>query len=425
MSGPIFPPCLTNLRSDLHRAPHARCLRGTELLIADTVSRGLWRSPHKSFRRGRPLLGLFRFVLALMVVFQHLSGHRLFAYFGIYAVMGFYVVSGYLMTAVLNETYRFDPKRFWANRFLRLFPIYYVVAAITAVLVFTHPDDAGKLNAAWQHFSWHDIPGQLLIFPYELRNEFRIVPPTWSVSVEIVNYALLWIVIARDWRLALTAFVLSGAYHIDCLWNGLDWVPRYSPFYAAVLPFSIGALTFFALKRGLTVKGPVTAIAIAAFIGNTLITGLVDSPAYITLVGWYLDIVLITVILAGLAPLRDTRLIGKIDRKLGDLAYPVFLVHWLAGLVVVLAFEPMITRPSPLLLIAALPLIIIVSALLAWAGEKMIEPIRHSIRSTDLPRLSTPGLTAMGDADRLTQAHSVGRAKPTSSPELIPSRLRL
>jgi peptidoglycan/LPS O-acetylase OafA/YrhL len=337
------------------------------------------------------LLGLFRFVLALMVVFQHLSGHRLFAYFGVYAVMGFYVVSGYLMTAVLNDTYKFDPKRFWANRFLRLFPIYYLVAAITAVLIFAYPDDAGSMqHYAWQNFSWYDLPGQVLIFPYELRSAFRVVPSTWSVSVEIVNYALLWLIIARSWRLALAAFIVSGAYHVSCLWSGTDWALRYFPWYAAVLPFSVGALSFFSLQRGLVVKLPVVAIATVGFGANVLITGFINTT-YVTVVGLYLDIALITIILAGLAPLRDARLIGTIDRKLGDLAYPVFLVHWLVGLIVVVALEPMIAKPSPLLLVAALPPILIASAVLAWIGDKMIEPIRASIRTSDIPR-STPDL---------------------------------
>ena len=57
--------------------------------------------------------------------------HEYVAHFGFYAVRGFFVISGLMMTAALNEVYGFDGVRFWTNRALRLLPPYYLVCALT------------------------------------------------------------------------------------------------------------------------------------------------------------------------------------------------------------------------------------------------------------------------------------------------------
>lgn len=54
------------------------------------------------------------------------SGH------GYYAVFGFFALSGYLMTHVLKEHYLKQPggiRRYLANRVLRIYPLYWLVAA--------------------------------------------------------------------------------------------------------------------------------------------------------------------------------------------------------------------------------------------------------------------------------------------------------
>jgi peptidoglycan/LPS O-acetylase OafA/YrhL len=48
------------------------------------------------------MFGFFRTLLALAVVVEHLGPAH---YVGPYAVFGFYVLSGYLMTLIMHETY--------------------------------------------------------------------------------------------------------------------------------------------------------------------------------------------------------------------------------------------------------------------------------------------------------------------------------
>lgn len=68
-------------------------------------------------------MGTLRFVLAMCVVFFHLT-YPLTRHLGVLAVNFFYVVSGFLITFVLNESYRFQFGSFAVNRYLRLFPAY-------------------------------------------------------------------------------------------------------------------------------------------------------------------------------------------------------------------------------------------------------------------------------------------------------------
>ncbi len=109
------------------------------------------------------MLGTLRLLLAVMVVFSHLSG--VISHLGVYAVFGFYVLSGYLMTAVLNGTYRFNARSFWTNRALRLLPIYYMVGTATIVVLFLFPNEAATFKDSWAASltSWDYLANALLV----------------------------------------------------------------------------------------------------------------------------------------------------------------------------------------------------------------------------------------------------------------------
>jgi Acyltransferase family len=140
-----------------------------------------------------PYFRLPAFILSLMVVVSISPGMVTSSIFGFYAVCRFFVVSGFVMTSGLHEVYRFDGKRFWINRLLRLLPPYYLVCLLTLLVVMQFPSEASAYLSSWTSDSpYLGALLNLLVIPLQYPEmEFRLVPPYWSIAVELQMYALL------------------------------------------------------------------------------------------------------------------------------------------------------------------------------------------------------------------------------------------
>jgi peptidoglycan/LPS O-acetylase OafA/YrhL len=141
----------------------------------------------------------------------------------------FFVLSGFLITGILLRSRALveDSKRgsglairrFYIRRFLRIFPIYYLVLAVTWTLGF--PDVRSGMV-------WHLAYGSNILFAIE--NQWR--PTTshlWSLSVEEQFYLiwplLMFLVPGRHLRTVILAFVLSGPlFRMAGYLGGLNWI---------------------------------------------------------------------------------------------------------------------------------------------------------------------------------------------------------
>lgn len=332
------------------------------------------------------MLGSLRLFLALSVVIAHLADDvRFFLHWGIFAVFGFYLISGYLITTILHETYSFRLSAFAINRFLRLFPIYYIVIAASAWIV-NFSSDASAFHPAWSiQTRWRDIIGNIFIFPFEFYDSsFRLSPPTWSVAVELVNYFLLWLIVARNRSLAVLFFLIGATYHIASLTSGADWGPRYYPSYAALLPFSIGALIYFfrhaADQLVARFGGPISAISCALWLMNLTLCGYLGGPGseFFNLF-FYANLVFFAIFLYATITFPGKIWTVKWDKKLGDLAYPVFLTHWIVSYVVSQYFLNGQRRGMVLFAASLIP-ILVVSYILSRIADRLIEPLRSKVR---------------------------------------------
>ena len=82
------------------------------------------------------MFGAYRTLLALFVVFFHI-GHL--PYLGSYAVFGFYVLSGYLMTLVMHTNYGYTlvgMTKYAVNRVLRIYPIYWLACLLSIFAIY-------------------------------------------------------------------------------------------------------------------------------------------------------------------------------------------------------------------------------------------------------------------------------------------------
>jgi peptidoglycan/LPS O-acetylase OafA/YrhL len=152
------------------------------------------------------LIDVYRFILALCVVQGHFLGWARGApWLAWQAVFSFYVVSGFLMSLVLNQDYGFMPSglvRFAVNRWLRLFPIYYAVIGLT-VLYIAFVGPLSQLNHVMTLPSTGTaIFGNLFIVTLAgfggLPEMQSLSPNAWSLAVEIFCYFLLAVFFAKS-----------------------------------------------------------------------------------------------------------------------------------------------------------------------------------------------------------------------------------
>ncbi len=333
------------------------------------------------------MFGSLRFLLAYLVVVSHLVGSEYVAHFGFYAVIGFFVIAGFIITSALNEVYRFDGFRFWTNRALRLLPPYYLVSLITLAVVVAVPDQAGQFLKFWRaDMTLGDVLNNLAVLPLQLpQTPFRMVPPFWSVALEIEMYLLLYLLVARRLAYAAIAGAVGLWYHLACDYSGFTWGAHYFTAFSAVLPFAAGALVYFLRARGLgAVSAPAAAAAFLAWFANMLAGGAVLPDSYIFGAGYYLGIALFTVLVAGLAGRQFAPPLRRLDATLGEWAYFVFLVQWLAGFAVAAILMPGQWRGWTLLL-AATPAIVAAGAGLAVLNRRLVEPLRDLVRHAPAP----------------------------------------
>ena len=339
--------------------------------------------------------GVIRFVLASLVVVAHLmEGIQYTQHFGVFAVFGFYVLSGYLITLVINDVYWTNHIAFWTNRFLRLFPVYWVICGLTLCLLLWLPG-AVAFKETWKlesDIAPADVITNVLIFPHAFwGGNFRLVPPVWSVAVELVLYFALWAAVARHISLALLVLCLAAGYHAFSLINGGEWPERYAPYYAAALPFALGSLDYHCRSHIDRMGDQFATMAfwgiLVAWILNLLLTGPLGPLGSSTFdLFFYLNLLSLVGLTAVMSH-RAYRARATGWRKfLGDLAYSVFLVHWQVGFVVHTLLLTESRRGLDLLLVS-LPATYLVAAALTFIVDRAVEPVRDQVRT----RTSAPG----------------------------------
>lgn len=330
-------------------------------------------------------MGTLRLALACLVVMSHLGG---VANVGHLAVFGFYAISGFLITRVLHESYSFRFVPFAVNRFLRLYPMYYIVGGFTLFCLAMAPTDtAVSYHKAWV-IKWEavDIVGNALIFPFAFYDRsFRLVPPAWSVAVELLAYALLFLFTARSRTAALTTLIVSAVWHALLIVTDVAWQERYYPVASAMLPFAAGAFVHFADDVRAGLRHPIV-VPILAVLWWAVLASVALMPSARGGAAWSALFYLNVVVLVGLVVLLRHSEPSGWDKFVGDLAYPVFLTHWVAGFIVHLATELpigfyLLSLSSPVIILASVALV---------AATRHIERLRSRIRPSTRDRERVP-----------------------------------
>ena len=107
-------------------------------------------------------MGILRYLLAITVVIAHSKALLGLTFVGSeIAVQAFYIISGFYMTLVLNEKYTGVNSSYFLfikNRFLRLYPFYWLVLFLTILasfvfLIKTDGENFGRLQVYIENYS--------------------------------------------------------------------------------------------------------------------------------------------------------------------------------------------------------------------------------------------------------------------------------
>jgi peptidoglycan/LPS O-acetylase OafA/YrhL len=313
-------------------------------------------------------MGTVRFLLALWVVVAHSHGSTLMGltlFSGTTAVQCFYVISGFLITMILNERKEYRSlSNFYISRYLRLWPVYILIAITALLTVKWHwfasvlPATASPSAIAFIAFSnltlflqdWFlflKFDGSALDFALNFRTGptpapyyFLLVPQCWSLGIELTFYAIAPFCCRHWWRLSLLfAFGLLCRLYTGSLGLTFDpWTYRFAP--SEMMLFAAGGLAYLAGRRAYALSPDAVRIAgfaslagfVALTVGARIVSpGLPDHETYFsqTLMLYNPQVLLFTILAA--APLFYATRGNRIDSFIGELSYPMYVTHILIG----------------------------------------------------------------------------------------------
>ena len=174
------------------------------------------------------MLGTLRLALALLVALSHAGLRPAGVNPGVMAVIGFYLISGYVMTGLIRRHYHqpSHARAFYFDRSLRLLPQYGLYLVLTLGWHSYNPGASYFLSSTP---TTTDLFNNLLIVPlnYFMWNgsdHFTLIPPAWSLGAEIQFYLLAPFLLIWPRRLLL-AGLLSLSIYLAALGGLLnsDW----------------------------------------------------------------------------------------------------------------------------------------------------------------------------------------------------------
>jgi peptidoglycan/LPS O-acetylase OafA/YrhL len=346
--------------------------------------------------------GTLRFILAVLVMVHHFGLDLAPAWArawtarvapGDLAVTVFFALSGFIILEAASHFYARRPLPFLVNRALRILPQFFA-ALIVAVLVHVALWSLGILRSVDgaalgpEVFSPRNIwANALSVIPLSGRFgpsiDYLYLWPVWSLRVELVFYLSVFAALAvsvrwragrsydaaLDWTLASLS-LSSLAAAIAVIATGAESSAQFAPY------FVLGGAAFVVAREGAGWKGrvaaglallcaPLTQWQMWNYNGFIHLEYGRSHPWQVALHGALLAAFLWLAVWSRRAP-------GRLDRRLGDLAYPVFLNHLTVGAALRSAG---VDDSLPGVLLA-----MVLSVALAWAMERAVEPALKALR---------------------------------------------
>lgn len=319
-------------------------------------------------------MGAWRLFLALGVVATHLWVRTPYG-LGPYAVFGFFVLSGFLMTMVLSTKYGFEAdgvRRYAINRIVRIFPAYYIALLLGVVLVglgASQLDTLRQINPAFgvpTGWGWLNPLTLLTVFPIETLP----VGVSNALAIEVTAYALMPL-IAYSKRTAFIAAAISILLTQSLGFGTGSFVVRYATFVPCLMCFAAGAILWHYYEDLKAIRMP--ALSISVWVAHVLVWYV--APDYPFTYGLYVSIALSAWVTVSLFEVKT----GWLDKLLGDLSYPMYLLHSISAGAIILAFG--YEGKSLKLSLATVALTSIVSLCIVMWVERPLQALKRPPRA--------------------------------------------
>jgi peptidoglycan/LPS O-acetylase OafA/YrhL len=268
-------------------------------------------------------LGTWRFFLAFVVAISHLWAGMIDGP-AAYAVWGFFVLSGYLMTLVLSTKYAVAPaglRQFATNRLLRIYPSFIAAGALgIATILALRPLDivpAGLNPQFMLPQNSSEWLSNLAMFPFVAQQGLP-VPVAAALFVEVWAYALMpWFAGSRG--AALLGLALAVCANLQFGFGMSTFVARYCGFATALMPFAAGAVVCHYRDTLHRFAAPAPSILCWCVHGLYWLHDEYWPWTY----GLWFSIPLSAWVVVSLAEVKS----GPMDKVAGELSYPIYLLH--------------------------------------------------------------------------------------------------
>jgi len=123
------------------------------------------------------------------------------------AVEAFFCISGFLITMVAIGRHAERPAAFLANRFLRIYPTYWLCLAVAFAVVSVVPESTTPHPSLYAPRTSSDALANLAIFGLTPETPSRLLPAAWSLHIELWFYLVIGLITAKRPK---TTLVLLG-----------------------------------------------------------------------------------------------------------------------------------------------------------------------------------------------------------------------
>lgn len=301
-------------------------------------------------------MGSIRLFLAFAVIVSHAVALEIDVMPGTVAVQAFFIISGFYMSLILNEKYEKSSLfTFYTNRFCRLFPTYLVVLFFSfAALWFFDAGIFTRLDKFRRVFSngpvlalsylWANLAvlGQDVLFLVGVNPEnyaffwdlhgnaslkawsFILVPQAWSLSIEIYFYLLAPFILRRSHRWVAMVFFISLGLRVFIMSKGPEYDLFLRRFFPAELSLFLAGYFSYLLYSRVRNHHRERLMGLLCWAALILVLVFYNSISE----KYALSLMAFTLVLS-MPFIFNLAKESRIDRFLGNLSFPVYMVHFL------------------------------------------------------------------------------------------------